>query len=481
MPSAFTKPVAIMQEPKSSDLEYPFCEGSDNPQNSSSQLQYKHPDDCPARPIMTRSDTHDTDAFHIFPMEVDKEHSKNPSTSECRMMGAFFNKDTANRQGLPDLFNDSVVLENWYESTTGPCSTLDRGTPSLARPESTTLVILNEKSLSERNSRGPVEAKSAWKPPRPPKPRFLAHLDVAGFESYENSTPCPMPASRDGPGGHKCLEPRARLSTQGCSRSHNRLTNRSILLQGMDNDISKRQKPWSDPKLGPSRYLSRPAKRGAKSYLTKNDLSQPFPGLWPSIDGLLLRQDSRIAKSSPAKICVRDHSNALSSPQEAQESNLKRIGNWLGKLLSWASHLSKLKERGVISISLVGQRSLQHPHFGFASYEYSVSFKWSNTSGSIAIHQGQEESNLPAASKIVTRLFRADITIPYLAMRLLMGFCTVCRSLMSREVMISFVRLFMRIIGLPVLYFLERLSVSLSIHPRESETTQSARDQHAGF
>lgn len=461
MPSAFTKPVAIMQEPKSSDLEYPFCEGSDNPQNSSSQLQYKHPDDYPARPIMTRSDTHDTDAFHIFPMDVDKEHSKNPSTSEYKMMGALFNKDTANRQGLPDLSNDSVVLENWYESTTGPCSTLDRGTPSLARPENTTLVILNEKSLSERNSRGPVEAKSAWKPPRPPKPRFLAHLDVAGFESYENSTPCPMPASRDGPGGHKWLAPR--------------------LLQGMDNDISKRRKPWSDPKLGPSRYLSRPAKRGAKSYLTKNDLSQPFPGPWPSIDGLLLRQDSRIAKSSPAKICVRDHSNALSSPQEARESNVKRIGNWLGKLLSWVSHLSKLKERGVISISLVGQRSLQHPRFGFASYEYSVSFKWSNTSGSIAIHQGQEEINLPAASKNATRLFRADITVPYLAMRILMGFCAVCRSRMSRGVMISFVRLFMRLIGLPVLYFLERLSVSLSIHPRESNTTQSARDQHAVF
>lgn len=487
MPPAFTEPVTIMQEPKSNDPEYPFCQASDKSQNFSSRLQYKHPENCPAGPTMARSDSHDTDAFHIFPMEVDKEHPTNPSASACRMLETFSDKDTANRQGIPNMFNDAFVFEKWYESTVEPCGKSDRDTPSPARPGNTTLAILNEKSLSERNSRGPVEAQPAWKPPRPPKPRFLAHLDIAGSETYENATPSPMPALKHGPVDHKWLAPtRAQLSTpEGCSRSRIRLANRSILLEGMDNDIGKRHRgPWSDLKLGPSRFLSRPVKRGTKPYLVKNNLSQPFPAPLPSIDGLPLRQDLRTAKSKSAKTCVRNPSTAMVSPQEVPEPNLKRIGNWLGKPLSWISHLLQPKERGVISITLVGQQPLEHPRSGFASYEFIVSFVWPwpnpSASESIETHQGQE-LNLPVSSYDSTRLFRADITMPYLAMRLILGLCNVLRSLTHRQVVASFVHLFVRCIGLPVLYVLERFSVNFSIHQRESDTTQSARDQHAAL
>ncbi|GKZ31324.1 hypothetical protein AbraIFM66950_011808 [Aspergillus brasiliensis] len=404
-------------------------------------------------------------------MDVDKEHPTNHLASTCKMLETLSDKDTAIHQGTPGLFDDTFAFDNWYESTTGPYGKSGRDTPSPTRPEKNSLVILNEKSLSERNSRGPVE-KPAWKPPRPPKPRFLSRVDVAGSETYENATPCPMPASRDGPVDHKWLAPRAQLSTPlGCSRSRIRLANRAIFLQGTDTDISKRQKgPWSDPKLGLSRYLSRPAKRETKSHLIKNDLSGSFPVPLPSIDGLPLRHDLRIVKPRTANIYAQNRSDTLESHQEVQESSLKRIINWFGKLLSWDLHLLKPKERSVVSMSFVGQRSLQHAHSGFTSYEFSVSINWPNTSGSIEIRQGQV-INLPASPNKATRLFRADITLPHFATRILVSFCTVFRSLMSKEVVAIFVQLFMRFVGLPVLYVLKRFSINLTIHQRESATT----------
>ncbi|PYI00962.1 hypothetical protein BO78DRAFT_28088 [Aspergillus sclerotiicarbonarius CBS 121057] len=458
-----------MQVSRSGGPGYPHGQASDSPQISQTRVQPSRLEERPGCAFLKRSDSRDTDFYQIFPMEVDKDISINPPLSGSKVLkDAFSDKSTVEYHGAPGISLDTPLFRTGYESTTASCGKVNRDGASPEKPQNHTLDVLNERTLYERNCPGSPEAKAAWKPPRPPKPRFLSDFDVADSRAHENASLSPMFGLKDGHLHNKRLLPDSPgpLSTpQGCSRSRIRLANQSILLQSMDRDTRKQLKrPWSNPKPGPFRYVPRPPPRGPKTFLEDDDLSSPFPGPFPSIDNLPLRQDLRVGRPKDVNVHFQDVGDVFSNHQRIRDSTWKPISDCFQKLRGWISHRLKPEERSVVRLSLTGKRSVQqHSYSGPQTYSFNVDLNCLIVSKSMA-NRGGQDINLPASNSNTARLFRADITVPLLFLQVLARLGAALRILMFPEAVAIVVQLLLRFVGAPVLYVLEKLCISMAIH-----------------
>ncbi|RAL00551.1 uncharacterized protein BO80DRAFT_408323 [Aspergillus ibericus CBS 121593] len=456
-----------MQVSRSGGPGYSNGQASDSPQKSQTRGQSGRLEEHPGCAFLKRSDSRDTDFYQIFPMEVDKDISMNPPIIGSKVLkDAFSDKGTAEYHGAPGISLDMPLLKAGHESTIASCGKTNRETPSPVRPENCTFDVLNERTLYERNCPVSPEAQTTWKPPRPPKPRFLSDLDVADSRAHENASLSPT----FDPKGHlhnkRMLpdSPGPYSTPQGCSRSRIRLANRSILLQGMDHEHRKQQRrPWSNPKPGPSRYVPRPPSRSPNTFL-KDDTSRPFPAPLPSIDNLPLRQDLKVVRPKDVNVHFQDLGDVFSNQQPIRISTWKNISNCFQKVLGWILHWLKPEERRVVCLSLVGERSVQQPsHLGHQTYSFNVTLDCSIKSKPMVTREGQD-MNLSASYSDPVRLFRVDFTVPFRFLQVLARLGIALRSLMFPQAVAIVVQLFLRFVGPPILYVLEKLSISMSIH-----------------
>ncbi|OOF97337.1 hypothetical protein ASPCADRAFT_143714 [Aspergillus carbonarius ITEM 5010] len=457
-----------MPVPRPGGPGYSNGQASDSPQKSQTRVQPVRMEERPGCAFMKRSESRDTDFYQIFPMEVDKDISINPPLPDSKVLkDACSDKGLVEYHGALNLSLDAPLFKSGHENRIASCGETNRDAASPARPDDHTFDVLNEKSLYERNCPGSPEAKTSWKPPRPPKPQFLTDLDVADTRAHENASLSPMFGPREGHLQHKRLLPDSPgpFSTpQGCSRSRIRLANRSILLQGMDHDARKQQRrPWTNPKPGPCRYAPRLPPRGPKTFFVKDDPSRPFPAPFPSIDNLPLRKDLRVDRQKSVNVHLQDLSDVFSSRQRVQDSTWKPISDCFQKLLGCISHWFKLEERSVVSLSLVGKRSAQQPSYsGFEAYSLNVELGWPIMSKPTANHD-KRDMNVSASSSHTARLLQVDITAPLLFLQVLTCLGITLRSLMFSKALAVIVQLLLRLFGAPVLYVLEKLYIRMAI------------------
>ncbi|PWY95698.1 hypothetical protein BO94DRAFT_133822 [Aspergillus sclerotioniger CBS 115572] len=447
---------------------YSNGQASDSPQKSQT-VQPGRLEERPGCAFMKRNESRDTDFYQIFPMEVDKDTSIPPPPDSKVLKDARSDKGAVKYHASSDISLDTSLLKSGHENTIA-WGKINRDAASLERPEDHT-DALNERSLYESNCFGSPEAKTAWKPPRPPKPRFLSDLDVADSRALENASLSSIFGPREGHLHHKRLLPDSPgpFSTpQGCSRSRIRLANRSILLQGMDYDARKQQRrPWTNPKPGPCRHAPRLPPRGPKTYFLKDDPSRPFPTPLPSIDNLPLRKDPRVGSQKTVNVHLQDFSDVFLSRQRIRDSTWQLISDCFEKALGWISHWFRLEERSVVSLSLVGKRSVKQPlHSGSEGYSFHVNLNWSIMTKPTANHDKQDMNlSVSSPSSDTVRLFQVDITVPILFLQVLARLGAILRSLMFSEAMAVVVQLLLRLAGALVLYVLEKLYINITIRP----------------
>ncbi|PYH90070.1 hypothetical protein BO71DRAFT_388363 [Aspergillus ellipticus CBS 707.79] len=458
----FTSPITILQDPRTDGSGYLVGRASVTPQLSPTRTQCSKIEERPGSTIWRLSDSRDTDAFQIFPMEVDKDNNASPKPSKSKAVrDTAFDKDITECSTAPQGVPSTPTFNSGHKRTIASCGRESRDAANHL-PD-----ILNKRSVAGRNCPGYANTQTSWKPPKPPKPLFLSDVDVA---SCENMSPSPV---------HKSRERKLHLRwspfsvPQGCARSRLHIANRSMLLQDTKSDIGKHIKSWNSPKIGPLRCPPRLSpQKSPKTYFLKDDPSGPFPVTLSPIDKSPLCQDSKLRKQRAAGVHFQEIDDVFSTHEQERYLKGNSLGGYIQRPLAWGSLRSMTQERGLVTLSLVGRRSVENPFLKCTSYSLYVKVNCSSMPTSM-VNQDENKRISIDPSLDTTCLFGVDIIAPVLFLQILARLFLALRSLMSSEaafIVAMFVQVLSRFIIVPILYILEKLRVKITIRTRDSDT-----------
>ncbi|PWY86979.1 hypothetical protein BO70DRAFT_215069 [Aspergillus heteromorphus CBS 117.55] len=466
----FTSPIAIMQEPRPDASGYLLgrVPVSSQPSPTRSPCSKKEERSAPA--IFKRTDSRDPDAFHIFPMEVDKDvamKTQPPASKATR--GTVPGKEGIEIHAAPENTPNTPVFKNRHNDSATTCGKNSRDVAS-PKLENRAPDLLHERSVTEQNCPGSSNSQTSWKPPKPPKPLFLSDVDSTRCISRENVSPSLVLESPERKLDH--IWPRSGSpfsAPPGCTRSRIHMTNRSILLQGMNYDIRKTQrKPWTNPRLGHWRCLPRSQpEQSPRSCFPKDDASRPFPMAFSPVDRSPLRQDFKIGRPRSANVHFQEIDDVFSTHPQEENSKGKALSDCFQK---WGSR-SVSQERGLITLSLVRKRSMQQP---LSKFKYSFHLEVNRSIDSAAVASKEAQRWNPAGPNCDTaRLLQVDLIAPMILLQILARLSMALRSLMSSEAaatVAKLVQFLSRLVIVPLLYILEKTGISIAIQAGKADT-----------